>query len=210
MVIDVVSLRRRMKTNINGVLQVFLLALFCFGFGSEQTVAAPQKSVLIINYDSEERGEIAEGLYREVVSRISNHIRKAGFATRDPLAFQTASRDVIDTKKDSSLLSALRKNNEVAADQKVDFVAVMQILADMVLLEEGTRINVQIKGRLLDVASENVLARFDIALPSDFTASPDCDRKCSLGLLRDNTSAIAEGLGRLLGQRLQELSGKDT
>ncbi len=74
----------------------------------------------------------------------------------------------------------------------------------MVLETQGTRIDMEIAGRMLQVSNGDVLARFDLPLPGALSASPNCDRRCIIKLLEDNTAALADSLGNVLAERLKK------
>lgn len=165
---------------------------------------AEEKTVLVLNLDKSEEGALSSILYRDVVERISTHLQKAGFKTLQPTSSSASSLSEDAANGDRELLDRLRAENQQAGDKpKIEYVALVQILADMVLMETGTRIKVEIRGRMLDIAEDRPIAIFDLPLPGDIIAPSDCTRKCIIGLLQENTRLIADSLGQVLGQRLK-------
>ncbi|OUR78573.1 hypothetical protein A9Q83_06760 [Alphaproteobacteria bacterium 46_93_T64] len=178
--------------------------LICLAWGFTAPVYAEQKTVLIISFDNSDQGDITSTLYRDVVDRISKHIQKAGFQTTETAGLGGAGDQPSLEQEDEQLLSGLRKENKIRDHAVViDYVAIVQIVANMVLLESGTQINVEIRGRMLRVENSDVLARFALPVPNYFVAPPSCDRNCVIELLQSNTAMIADGLGHVLGQRLK-------
>ena len=186
--------------------QIICPAIFWVAFACVfvTPVSAEQKTVLIISPSNLEKTDITATLYRDVVDRISKHIQKAGFQTTRSNGLDEVGDPPPLEQGDEQLLLSLREDNRLKIDiEKIDYVAIVQILADMVLLETGTQINVVIQGRMLRVDNLDVLARFSLPVPNYFIAPPSCDRKCVLELLLSNTGIIADGLGHVLGQRLK-------
>ncbi|MBL4740985.1 MAG: hypothetical protein JKY12_08310 [Sneathiella sp.] len=157
------------------------------------------RTVLIVNADDNQQSELASNLYRKVVSRISEHLEKAGFQTREDETKPVEQADFFVRETDVALLERVRTEQK----GQVDYIALVQILANTVLLEEGTRIEVEILGRMLRVSNGDVLARFNLAVPSHLNAPPSCNLKCIVQLLEDNTSQLANSLGQVLAKRLQ-------
>lgn len=185
-------------------------AILLIGFAGVSIIPAfasaadVQKNVLIISPGDLEQTDITATLYRDVVDRISKHIRKAGFQTTMRSSSMGADDVPPMEQEDAQLLLDLREDNtQKLHAEKIDYVAIVQILADMVLLDTGTQINVVIQGRMLRVDNHDVLARFSLPVPNYFIAPPSCDRNCVLELLLSNTGIIADGLGHVLGQRLK-------
>ena len=168
-----------------------------FSFSDAQ---AEERAVLIVG-EGEGHSPIGDSLYRDVVSRISEQVEKAGFN-----AIQATERlSVSDKDEDETLLRRAREGGlEGQEGRKVTYVAVLSLFADMSLLNVGTRIRLAIKGRLLEAEDGTLLAKFDLKLPENYTAPPECDRRCVIRLLQRNTNSIAEGLGRILAERLNE------
>ena len=98
------------------------------------------------------------------------------------------------------MLSRIKARN----DTHVVYVALVKVLANTVLEEEGTRIDLEIAGRMLQVSNGAVLARFDLPLPAVLRAPAECERGCIIRLLEDNKAALADSLGTVLAQRLQK------
>lgn len=163
------------------------------------TVQADEKTVLIVNVDETEQGELASKLYQTVVARISEHLERAGFQTLNDDTQLSREAGTSDSLSDTDLLSKLRAETE----KSIDFVAIVQIFANTVLLSGGTRIEVEIAGRMLKVDNGDVLARFDLPVPNALNAPPACDRECIIQLLEDNTTFLANSLGQVLAKRLQ-------
>gem|GEM_PF-6424771 len=160
---------------------------------------AEAKTVLIVNVNDTQQGELASNLYKKVVSRISEHLEKAGFQTREDESASTEQQDSFVRENDVALLDRVRADH----GGQIDYIALVQILANTVLLEEGTRIEVEILGRMLRVHNGDVLARFNLAVPSNLNAPPSCNLNCIVQLLEDNTSQLADSLGQVLAKRLQ-------
>ncbi|WP_025899703.1 hypothetical protein [Sneathiella glossodoripedis] len=195
------------------IFNVLLVAVFVTVIGGgvkaqTSTEAPPQKSalpetVLIVQLDDGVKNSVSAELYKTVVARIADHLQAAGFETIRSSGKTTTGES--DSQADQRLLQSLQngalQQNGIAAD----FVAVVQILADMSLLNEGTEITVEIRGRMINVASRDILAKFDLSLPQTLVAPSDCDRNCIIGLLQANTEQIADGLGAVLGERLRAI-----
>ncbi len=174
--------------------------VFCVVMPASANETLPQ-TVLVVQLDEGDQSAVSVELYKSVVARISKHLQAAGFATTQSSG--QAPSGAGDTHADQQLLDTLRAANAKGSAQNVDFVAIVQILADMSLLNSGTEINVEIRGRMLDVASRELLAKFNLSLPQTIVASSDCNRDCVIELLQSNTDRIADSLGIVLGQRLQ-------
>ncbi len=175
--------------------------MLAFGAVSFAPVSlADEKTVLIVKFEDGEKSDFASNLYRKVVTRISQHLENAGFQTSNDNKGLPENADLNTYNSDNNLLQRVREEN----GDKVDYVALIQILANTVLLQEGTRIEVQIKGRMLNVRNEDVLARFDLAVPGALNAPPACNRECIIQLLEDNTTFLADSLGQVLAKRLQK------
>lgn len=177
-------------------------SFFILGSGSFLTAQAEERAVLIVS-EGEGQSPLGDSLYKDVVSRISEQVEQAGFNT-----IQATERlSVTDKNEDASLLARAREGGLKGQDgRKVAFVAVLSLFADMSLLNAGTRIRLAIKGRQLEAKDGALLAKFDLKLPENYTAPPECDRRCVIRLLQRNTNSIAEGLGRILADRLNERS----
>jgi len=179
---------------------VFFLSMFAMILILQNPAVAQQKTVLIVAMDTSEKGGVTEKLYKDVVAIISEHIRQAGFLTTEPAVGNIGA----DESSDRQLLADLQQQNKTKQPPaQISFVAFVEILADMVLLEDGAKINVDIRGRMLNVADGAVLARFDLPVPGDLIAPANCDRDCVVELLQANTAFIAKSLGHVLGQRLK-------
>ncbi|MFT6558563.1 hypothetical protein [Sneathiella sp.] len=155
---------------------------------------AEDRTVLILTGKGLDESTIASKLYANVVNKISAHMEKAGIQAKE-------GGDYSLTSSDADLLSQIR----LKEDGLYQYVAVVRIFANTILLSEGTRVDIEIKGRMIDVESQDVLARFDLPLPGILEASPDCDRSCIIETLENNTNVLAETLGTVLAKRL---SGK--
>ncbi|MBL4907298.1 MAG: hypothetical protein JKX94_07595 [Sneathiella sp.] len=166
---------------------------------SPASLTAAEKTVLIIKFEDAEHSELASKLYRKVVTKISEHMENAGFRTLKDDKRLHQNPEFQSSHTDSNLLAKIREENGT----NIDFVAIVQILANTVLLQEGTRIEVEINGRMLNVSNGDVLARFDLSVPNTLNAPPACDRKCIIQLLEDNTAFLADSLGQVLAKRLQ-------
>ena len=166
---------------------------------SSASLIAAEKTVLIIKFEDAEHSELASKLYRKVVKIISEHLENAGFQTLKDDKRLHQNPEFQTSHTDSDLLASIRDEN----GNNIDYVAIVQILANTVLLQDGTRIEVEINGRMLNVSNGDVLARFDLPVPSTLNAPPDCDRKCIVQLLEDNTGFLADSLGQVLAKRLQ-------
>lgn len=164
-----------------------------------QPVLVEAKTVLIVKIDDSQQNELASNLYRKVVSRISEHLENAGFQTRQDEDRTDAQKESFGQETDVTLLERVRDEHK----DQVDYIALVQILANTVLLEEGTRIEVEILGRMLKVSNGDVLARFNLPVPGNLNAPPTCNLKCIVQLLEDNTSFLADSLGQVLAKRLQ-------
>lgn len=175
---------------------IFLILMSVFSISAAQ---AEEKTVLIINVDETKQGELASKLYKTVVARISEHLERAGFQTLNDDTKLSRQAGTSDSLSDADLLSKLRAKT----DKSIDFVAIVQIFANTVLLSDGTRIEVEIAGRMLKVGNGYVLARFDLPVPNTLNAPPSCDRECIIQLLEDNTTFLADSLGQVLAKRLQ-------
>lgn len=160
---------------------------------------AEDKTVLIVKIEDSESSELASKLYQNVVLKISQHLEKAGFQTFNGDERLPDAESAPGSLSDADLLMRIRENN----DKQIDYVAIVQIFANTVLLSEGTRIEVEITGRMLKTDNGDVLARFDLPVPNSLNASPSCDRQCIVKLLEDNTNFLADSLGQLLAKRLQ-------
>jgi hypothetical protein len=173
--------------------------LFCMTMPAS-AAEAPAQTVLVVQLDEGDQSAVSAELYKSVVARISSHLQAAGFATTQSRGQTTSG--VTDAQADRQLLDTLNASNKKGGQQKVDFVALVQILADMSLLTSGTEISVEIRGRMLDVTSRELLAKFNLSLPQTIVAPSDCNRSCVIELLQANTDQIADSLGAVLGQRL--------
>lgn len=162
---------------------------------------ADEKTVLIVKFEEGDQNDFASKLYRKVVTRISQHLENAGFQTLNNNESLPDNADLNTYLSDKNLLERVRQEN----GDTVDYVASIQILANAVLLSEGTKIEVQIRGRMLNVSNEDVLAKFDLAVPGALNAPPACNRECIIQLLEDNTAFLADSLGQVLAKRLQKI-----
>ncbi|MEH6401897.1 MAG: hypothetical protein V7750_00900 [Sneathiella sp.] len=162
-------------------------------------VSVEAKTVLIVNVDDAQQGDLASNLYKKVVSRISEHLEDAGFQTREDEVKPMAQSESFAQESDEALLERVRLDQK----RQVDYIALVQILANTVLLESGTRIEVEILGRMLKVSNGDVLARFNLPVPNNLNAPPSCNLKCIVQLLEDNTTLLADSLGQVLAKRLQ-------
>ena len=158
------------------------------------------RTVMVQRIENGAADPVTDALYRTVVAKISNHLQAAGFKTTQ----SSAPRAADTANADRDLLASLRaENTKRAKTDRVDYIALVQILADMRLYSEGTQVHVDIRGRMLDVNSSEVLAKFELPVPQTIVAPKDCNRNCILELLRANTELIANGLGTVLGERLK-------
>jgi len=168
-------------------------ALVCLCIQGAVPAFAGERTVLIIK---EEAGtsEIATRLYSSLINRISDHLQKAGFNAEEA--------DTVISGSDETLLQQIRSERR----ENVQYVAVVRVLANMVLLKAGTRVDLEISGRMLGIQNGDMLARFDLPIRGALTAPISCDRRCIIELLDKNTMSLADELGKVLTQRLQATS----
>lgn len=165
--------------------------LVCFCMQGSLPAVANERTVLIVQESEGPNGEIAARLYRSLVNRISDHLQKAGYNAEEAEAVISGS--------DETLLREIRAKRQ----ENVQYVALVRVLANMVLLKAGTRIDLEISGRMLGIKSGDMLARFDLPIRGALTAPVSCDRRCIIELLDKNTMSLADELGKVLARRLQ-------
>ncbi|MEP5700769.1 MAG: hypothetical protein ABJN43_19245, partial [Sneathiella sp.] len=175
------------------IVAAFLCLTISFLTLETRIAQSAEKKVLILKADEVEEGEIASKLYTNIINRISEHLEKAGYQA-------LTSQNYVTEGSDAALLSRIKAQN----DAHFVYVALVKVLANTVLEEEGTRIDLEIAGRMLQVSNGAVLARFDLPLPAALRAPAECDRDCIIRLLEDNTAALADSLGTVLAQRLEK------
>ncbi|GLQ06210.1 hypothetical protein [Sneathiella chinensis] len=175
-----------------------LLLILCAVSGAARPTLAEGHSVLILAGPDTEQGLLAGTLYRTVAERIADHLEKAGFEALQNGPSKEGAPPIDGGADDQALLDQVRQSPYLNAD----YVTALTIIADMALVEEGTHIQVRIKGRMLRVKTGDVLARFDLPVPNDLLAPPSCNIRCLAGFLEDNTAALADGLGQVLAERL--------
>ncbi|WP_169570173.1 hypothetical protein [Sneathiella limimaris] len=176
---------------------LFLLALIVSAgtFSAPSFVAANPKTVLILSEPNSQGSGISEILFTTVAKRISTQLEQAGYTAEQAVRGSGLT--------DPELLAELKAAREKGKLGRVaDFVALIQITANTILEEKGARIRVEIQGRMLDVETGDRLALFELPVPQQLIAPADCNRSCILKLLQDNIESLADGLGLILGQRL--------
>jgi len=162
---------------------------------------AEAPAVLILETSDTSKSPLSQALYMDVISRIANQVEKAGFVALRSSGESDMSAARSEAEENSDIIEQAKS---AQGEQKIAFAAVIRLFADMVLLTEGTQIKLGIKGRLLDVGSGDILARFDLKLPENYQAPPSCNRRCLIQMLQSNAAGIADSLGQILGQRLNE------
>jgi len=162
---------------------------------------AEAPAVLILETSDTSKSPLSQALYMDVISRIANQVEKAGFVALRSSGESDMSAARSEAEENFDIIEQAKS---AQGEQKIAFAAVIRLFADMVLLTEGTQIKLGIKGRLLDVGSGDILARFDLKLPENYQAPPSCNRRCLIQMLQSNAAGIADSLGQILGQRLNE------
>ncbi|MCG8492163.1 MAG: hypothetical protein MI743_11155 [Sneathiellales bacterium] len=182
-----------MLSKIHSVI-LMVVTLACYGIQGPLSVEASERTVLIVKEGEREKNEIASRLYQSLVNRISDHLQKAGYNAEEAGSLVSGSDEI--------LLRQIRASHQ----ENVQYVALVRVLANMVLLNAGTRVDLEISGRMLGIENGDTLARFDLPVRGALTAPVSCDRRCIIRLLDQNTSSLADELGKVLAQRLKATS----
>lgn len=162
---------------------------------------AETPAVLILEASDGSQSPLSQALYLDVVSRIADQVEKAGFTALRSSEIGEAEGNRSEAEENANIVAQAKEGH---SGEVIAYAAVIRLFADLVLLNEGTQIRLGIKGRLLDVNTSEILARFDLKLPENFQAPPSCNRRCLIQLLQNNAAGIADSLGQILGRRLNE------
>jgi hypothetical protein len=156
--------------------------------------AQSRPSILIAGVQPASNGTIANELYTAVVRQISRRINESGF-------------EAVTSENEAA---AIPDNNDVLllqeavnmAEKQIELVTVLQVLANTTIESDGTRIQIEIVGRIRDVGSGKLVENFSVKSPEDLIAPRDCNIRCVIRTLILNATVLADRVGDSVANRL--------
>jgi hypothetical protein len=173
-----------------------LIVLVCLGVAD---AAAADRSLLILNEKGETGAVAGRGtLFARVAERLGERLDDAGYRV---LGLEGAPQD--DAVPGSGAGDPLASARAIAPD--ADLVTIMDVLVDTAIFSRGTTIQVRLTGRVVELATSNVMFRFDVGSPRSIVAPVDCDINCVVSTITDHADELTVELGDAIAERLRNL-----
>ena len=165
--------------------------------------AGDKPNLLIVGEDyDEETIPRNSRIFKRVLDAISNQVHDQGFDVFDETAITLG----------NYVQGRIRRNDveviDIAKGQTrppIDILLITSVYVGAEKTSYTTKIKARVTGRLLKVHSGQRLGSFEVESPSTWTAPADCSRECLLETVGKNAKILAQDVGAILAEKLDEL-----